>query len=347
MNCIVMCEITLSKKLEKFCESGEPVSIHLDSIRGNKGRGMMRIVVPAGVDLAGLNSVGETSLIVKVVSAEEDVPSMPGGKSSISVFSGMAKVDGTSALEKKMLLHATDSSKLGDPHPMSQTSAEVRQQPQVRQQPPANQEQASRPYPQAKKEEAVADEKTIMSYDELMEALSTVQDIDKEIVMPAPGASKEAREAAIKAFRNIPRMPTRVYAKNLLKSCLVVQDMPLNDNSSVAFQPGETCDLSRFPAKLIRDSNDLRWCIETGKIGFVNRQEYVKYYESLSGLHDDGRGLKVFGTRNEARGNMELNAAPSVEDDGNEITIEDRDGDVPFGDDRQMDNLLKTMPSQK
>jgi len=355
MNCMVMCEITLSKKLEKFVEPGEPVSIHIDSIRGNRGRGMMRIVLPEGIGPAALNSVGETSLIFKVVSAEEDTPSIGSGHPNISMFSGSANVDGKSALEKKMLAHADADSSLGDPHPMSKVQPqplppEVRQpSPQAREQPVVGGiPPVQRPQPQPQRRpEAIDDAKAVMSYDDLMAAVAEVRDIDREVVVPKAGMSKEAREAAISAFKNIPRMSTHVYVKNLLKSCLVIQDMPLSEQSSVCFQPGEACDLSRFPAKLVRDSNDLRWCIETGKIGFSTRAEYVKYYESMSGQHDDGRGLKVFGSRREAERGMGMGDAPSVEDDGKTIDVEDRDGEVPFGDDRGMESLLKTMPTQK
>lgn len=360
MNCMLVCEVTMSKKLEKFCEEGEPVSIHVDSIKGNKGRAMIRMVVKNGSDLAEMAKIGETSLILKVLNAEEDVPSLETGRSGVSMFSGVGRVDGSTATEKAVLSHATPNSKLGDPHPMHKqiakqeatAKAEVREALRQQTAPskpqtaaPRAAPQAPEPLPENTAPETVEDDNSILTYDDLMSELEGVRNIDKEIEMPKQlSGDKVGRQAAIKIAESIPRMSRHVYVRNLMKNCLIIQDIQLNSQSCLSFQPGEVCDMSRFPAKLIRDSNDLKWCMETGKITFVTRADFVKYIESISGLTSDSRGLQVYGSRGEAASKMKTTEDASVVVDKAEMEVLDKDGDIPFGDDHQLDKLVRSMP---
>ena len=360
MNCILMCEVTVSKKFEKFCEDGEPISIQIDTIKGNKGRAMLRMVSKSGSDLGEMAKIGETSLILKVTGAEEDVPTLENGMGGVSLFSGGAKIDGSTATEKAVMSHSTADSKLGDPHPLQRetirqaVAAELKrlsEQNRTGSQPhPSPVAPAERPAaaPAAREEiqeeiqEAVQDDTCILSYEDLIGEIGAIKDIDREVeALQQVPRDSAGRQIAIKVAEAVPKMSKHAYVKNLMKSCLIVQDIQLSAKSCLAFQPGEVCDLSRFPAKLVRDSNDLKWCLETGKVVFVKKSDFVKYIELMSGLVSGPSGLPVYGSVEEAASGMKRSDAPSVATD---LDVQDRDGDVPFGDDKHIDKLVRSMP---
>ena len=49
MNVVLECDVVISKKLEAVCDDGEPISIHVTSVSGNKGRAIVRISCKHGV----------------------------------------------------------------------------------------------------------------------------------------------------------------------------------------------------------------------------------------------------------------------------------------------------------
>src|ERR1039457_5728273 len=73
MNIVLDCEVILSKKLEAICEQGEPISILVSSVSGNKGRSTVRITCKDGIKEEDLTKIGETSIQFKVVGMSEDV----------------------------------------------------------------------------------------------------------------------------------------------------------------------------------------------------------------------------------------------------------------------------------
>jgi len=76
MNAILECEVVLSKKFEAVCDDGEPIAIHIMSVSGNKGRAIVRLTCKPGVAEKDLAKIGETSLMLKVVGASDDVRSL-------------------------------------------------------------------------------------------------------------------------------------------------------------------------------------------------------------------------------------------------------------------------------
>lgn len=89
MNIAIECEVVLSKKFEAICEAGEPISLHVASISGNKGRGILRIVCKDGVTAADVAKIGETSLPIKIISASEDIKSMGGAQRYGNLMGGL------------------------------------------------------------------------------------------------------------------------------------------------------------------------------------------------------------------------------------------------------------------
>ena len=73
MNIVLECEVVLSKKFEAVCDDGEPISIHITSVNGNKGRGIIRIACKPGVSEKDVTKIGETSLMFRVTGASDDV----------------------------------------------------------------------------------------------------------------------------------------------------------------------------------------------------------------------------------------------------------------------------------
>ena len=78
MNIVLECEVILSKKFEAICENGEPISIHVTSVSGNKGMAIVRMVCKPGISEKDVAKIGETSLMLKVVGVSDDVRSLEG-----------------------------------------------------------------------------------------------------------------------------------------------------------------------------------------------------------------------------------------------------------------------------
>lgn len=78
MNVVLECDVVLSKKLEAICENGEPISIHITSVYGNKGRAIMRVTCKDNVSENDISKIGETSLMFRVGSVSEDMKTLAG-----------------------------------------------------------------------------------------------------------------------------------------------------------------------------------------------------------------------------------------------------------------------------
>ena len=121
MNFILECDVTLSKKMEKICEAGEPVSINISGIRGNKGRAVVRVTAPSGVTAEDLAGIGETSLMLKATAVSDDVSSLMDQTPQAQIF-GPKKRDGSESPAIKKMAKVDSRIPEGDPHPLSATS---------------------------------------------------------------------------------------------------------------------------------------------------------------------------------------------------------------------------------
>jgi hypothetical protein len=89
MNVVLECDVILSKKLESICESGEPISIQINSVSGNKGRAIIRITCKDGTSEQEISKIGETSVMFKVNSVAEDMKSISTTARVTNLVSGL------------------------------------------------------------------------------------------------------------------------------------------------------------------------------------------------------------------------------------------------------------------
>jgi len=271
MNFILECDVTLSKKMEKICENGEPVSINITGIRGNKGQGVMRITSPSGVTIEDLAGIGETSLMLKVTNITDDIASLATQQPQAQIFgSERTNMPEPPAIKK---IAKTDSKiPQGDPHPLSVNSV-------------------GRPTQQKK-----ASAKSIMDFDELTDALLKVPGIENPDPPAVPEGQRLSRPEAIKFEMSVPRLSTGAYVRSKIQSKLLVDDI------GITFLPMGACDLSRYPAKKLLASADLRWCIENDKIEFISMDEYLAWFDEASKIETVSHTLEVYGgSRGSAR----------------------------------------------
>jgi len=351
MNMMLECEATLSKKLEHLCDKGEGISLHITGITGNKGRALIRLASTNADALKEAMAVGETSLMLKVIMVDEDIPS-PGdnvignmfgggslvGSGSVENLVGQVDPDQPMRASKPSSIKTQDNRQIE--HRGQDTSkAPPRPAPQVQVFSVSKEMEASRA--------ATMAPRSVMSVEALDTALNNVQNIDKDIqVNLAPGA-KLPRGDAIKMEMSVPRMKDKCFIKNNLKSLLLIDDIEVTSGQALAILPGQVVEISRFPAKKIRDSSNLRWCLEKDYVKFVSYEEYVETFKRLAQMKSraDQSPLKVYGSRDEALGDVKSAMATSDEHHApaTEIAMND-EKPVPYEDDQYMDNLVGAMP---
>jgi len=76
MNYVAQCAITLSKKLEKLLEEGEPISIYVQPIRKNKSVAQVRFTSRANVSEEDVRNAGDTSILLSFDEVSIDAPDL-------------------------------------------------------------------------------------------------------------------------------------------------------------------------------------------------------------------------------------------------------------------------------
>lgn len=304
MNIALECEVTLSKKIEAICESGEPVSIFISSVSGNKGRAIMRLVCKDGTTNDAISKIGETSIQFKVVGASEDVKSLE----DAAKFTNLISSGGTGLppVAEGMVARTNPDVPQGEPHPLSSkpanplegitgnaetirlittllaaagvniptnaipAAAQQAAQPQAPQQPV--QRQPVRP-----------PDNSIKNYDELTVEITALPGVNQEMRLPVD--RKLTRNEADQILARMPKLRRKAYVRNTMQSQLLIGDLFTSLDGSgpcLALLPGQAYDLTRLPAKNILNSNDFRWAIETGRIAFVGLAEYAASFKQMN-----------------------------------------------------------------
>jgi len=356
MNIVMECEVTLSKKLQALCEEGEPISIHVNPVHDNKGRALIRMAAKDGTKISDAIAVGETSLMFKVVAADHDAASLSGGPSFGSLFAaGQGKIPAAAGTDNP-------SVPAGDPHP------ELRP-PSV---PPGLTASPMDSAPHA--EITVGDMRRgtasspgmtgvyvpageIMSYPELIAELSGVRNIEEDF-KKIPEGQKLNRAQAVEMERSIPRLRRKVFIGNELMAQLVIQDMLAGPAMCVSIPPKGIFDLSRVPAKQIRDSADLRWCLENGKVTFKTQDEHKRWSASISRTASKDSPLPVFDSIDAAadafvsQSERDFVPIPGVSAPSNVLVDIDQggpkeDGKVLYEGDSHMESIVSSLPPDK
>jgi len=320
MNVVLECDVVLSKKLEAVCENGEPISMHITSVSGNRGRAVIRITCADNVSENDLSKIGETSLMLKVNSVSEDIKSIsdtPRVTNLVGSFSSdFEKIVATTnpdVAQKKIddgLRHALESgakqennyvpSPSQSPVPEKNTSnpadtmkiilaalekAGIKMPEMTMNQSNNTDNIASIPPTVPYKppvKNVPATDNCIKNYDELMDEISKTPGIDKEIDIPAN--RKLTPQEAESIMTRLPRLRKKAFLRNNIQSQLLIADLFTTidgGGACLSLLPGAVVDLSRIPAKNILNCNQLKWCFDTNKVELVNEAEFIASFKRL------------------------------------------------------------------
>lgn len=309
MNYVAECEITLSKKLEKIFEKGEPAYIYIAPIQGNKGKCQIRFVSPQGISVKDLKDIGDTSLLLKFTEAGFDVPNLEATPPIQNIFSNEATDEAI----------ASDVSK----NPKENIVAKITSQTEARIE---RNQLKQRVEQQAKENVDQPQRKKIIlrNYDDVAALLSRLPGIERDL--PQISAEKKMdRQAAIayeKQLNQCAKLPYSLYVKNNARGKLEIQDLEIILSHQQVF------DISSVPARKLINSRDFRICMERNLISLATKEMYEqwqkKHAEEIAGLADgtntaaDGRGLKAYGSVDEAGDAMFSKEESTVIEDGME-----------------------------
>lgn len=320
MNVVLECDFTLPKKMEAICENGEPISIHITSVSGNKCRAIMRMVCKEGVSEADILKIGDTSIPMRVTAVHDDVKALE----SVGRISNLIGGHIPTAVEAAIARTSPDI-KEGEPFrkpveklvqrpvPVAMTpEPEVPAvSPQV--QPGMNPEamkllfaalaaaglpaqavqavqgimgaqsgQQATATATSQSRPVAPPENSIMTYDELMSEISSVPGINDIIKIPTD--RKLSRGEAETLMARMPKLRKQAYLRNSMQSTLMVDDLFTSIDGTgpcLTLMPGMACDLTRMPARNIMNSNALKWCFETGKVELVGRASFVASFKKV------------------------------------------------------------------
>ena len=289
MNIQIRCEVTLSKKLEKICEFGEPIEVRISPVRGNKAEAFIRLVTQRGVALEDVALIGETNFGIRVLDAGEEAPTLTNDEPPVSTL-----------FARSATIAASEPTLIGIPAPAK--PGEIAQLPKnaisspVLVTPPTTPSRLAQP---------------IMSYAELMEELTQVKGIDA----PIPEAqakdkltgrmSRQEAEDFENKLRGLPKLVRSTYIGNLKGGSIVVNDI------SQIIKFGEIIDFSKIPARRLLESRDLRGLLLQKILKFCTEAEYLTYVNAASSVHDGGHAPTLpTGSREEMEAMMELGHVP-------------------------------------
>jgi hypothetical protein len=304
MNVVVGCSFTISKKLESLIEAGNPVYIQINSVNGNKGIGHMSLTAKR---MPRPEEIGNTSIMLDVISVDESSPDFHDSPPVSNLFSGgfevgieatgspitrFAKVNPEAEIKGYTNRHETPlkTPEKDDPRPVRQARQDITP-PSQRTPEPVEEES---PLPQDK-------QGSIMTYEELMEEIESLGNIDVEPIMAGNSNGRLSRTAALqieKQGKLAPRIKRPAFVRNVRGGHIEIADM----DEKIADK--EIFDLGRVAAKKIKNSRDLKWCLDNGLLAFCNRDEYLYWLENRdSGVTKHDHGLRT-GSVNEIESGM-------------------------------------------
>ena len=299
MNVVVGCSFTISKKLESLIEAGNPLYIQINSVNGNKGIGHMSMTTKK---MPRPEEIGNTSIMLDVISVDESTPDFQDSTPVSNFFSGgqdieregvgspiakFAKVNPDSEVKSYANRHEGKPIRVPQEAEGQLSKAQGVRKP-IRQTP--RQETMDELSPSPSQMPSLADKKqgSIMSYEELIAEVESLGNIDVEIPTPMGNNGRLGRAAAVqieKQGKIAPRIKRPAFVRNVRGGHLEIADM----EEKVA--NGEIFDLGRVPARKIRDSRDLKWCLDNGLLAFCDREEYLYWLENKdadNASHDHG-----------------------------------------------------------
>ena len=395
MNIVLECEVILSKKFEAVCEQGEPVSILITSVSGNKGRAIIRIACKDDTKDVDVAKMGETSIQFKVVSASDDVKSLDGTSRISNMISSNGL--GIPASAESLVAKTSPDVSEGEPYAVPKANPTANPLEAITGNPdaikaltailaaaglsltkqPDGQTTASptaQVVPQVAPQRQAARDNSIRNYEELLSEIALIPGIDQEIKLPAD--RKLTRGEADQVLSRLPKLRRKAFIRNTMQSQLLIGDLFTSFDGvgpCLALLPGQAFDLTRIPAKNITSSNDFRWCVETGKIAFVNSADFAASFKRVNeeAARWSGSELKVYGGESsrmsptDPSGGVAENmaAGEGIADDGTEIRIGPSGSDpillnvdgqaneappsVPYEESPEMQNLISQMPSSR
>ena len=318
MNVVLECDFTLPKKMEAICENGEPISIHITAVSGNKCKAIMRLTCKDGVVESDILKIGDTSIPMKVTAVHDDVKTLE----SVGRISNLIGGHIPTAVEAAIARTSPDI-KEGEPYRKPAEKPVQRQAQAVpiaepeapaaapQAQPGMNPEalkllfaalsaaglptqavqavqgimssQAGQQASAAAPARPVAPpENSIMSYEDLMSEIASVPGINDTIKIPTD--RKLSRGEAETLMARMPKLRKQAYLRNSMQSTLMVDDLFTSIDGTgpcLTLMPGMACDLTRMPARNIMNSNALKWCFETGKVELVGRASFVASFKKV------------------------------------------------------------------
>ena len=296
MNIIVGCSFTISKKLEALLEPGEPVFIQINAVHGNKGIGHMTM---SAKRLPAPSDIGNTSLMLDAISVDESAPNFQDVQPVSTFFSGNVEGeqhDSPVTRFAKVNPDAEQGSYKGQWARKTSQDGPRRAQPARREpEPPVTIEEPQEAHgePQeAPQEETQGQPATIMGYDELIAEVESIGNVDFETPAPRSGAGQLSRAEAVKIEKQgklAPRIKRPAFVRNVRGGHIEIADMDEKIGDSEVF------DLGRVPAKRLRDSRDLKWCLDNGILQFCSREEYLHWLENRdSSTLSHDHGIKAY-----------------------------------------------------
>jgi hypothetical protein len=287
MNIVIGCSFTISKKLEGLVEPGEPVYIHIDSVHGNKGMGHIRL---AAKRVPRPDEIGNTSIMLDAISISESAPDYADTTPVSNFFSGDVETGVNQPTVERFA--KVDPDKEMKSYRDQSVASRIAPRKAERQATAPELEAAEKEAPEANQEAPQPQQTSIMGYDELMAEVMSLGNIDFDIPAPANGKDRLSRTEAVKIEKQgkmAPRIKKPAFVRNVRGVHIEIADM----DEKIADK--EVFDLGRVPARRIRDSRDLKWCLDNGILAFCDRQEYIRWLETRDSSGDSNdHGLKAY-----------------------------------------------------
>lgn len=333
MNVHIQCNVRLSKKLEKFAENGEPVEIYISPIKDGEATGFIKMSVKNNTNMEELNSLGETSIIMRVVRAEESVPDLENEAPLQCLFSDRQPGAGGSPTPHFTGESAVDQLAITDPNasPLQQYAPPIVAPPptpeqiqQLARQVPQLQQQGRRQpvaqvrsqvsqyattaysqqpqYAQQPPPQPVYEAPPIMSYQELYAELQRVPGIEKEVPLLqmeanlSPQSQRQIMLQHEQRLNMLPRLQRPCYLANYNAGRLEIADM------GYTMLLNQVINLTNIPARRLLDSRHLESLCNEGYLKFVTKQQFV---ESLEAPDPVMRTYEKVGNLDEIAGDSE------------------------------------------
>ena len=262
MNITAYCLATLSKKLEKICQEG-PIFLSISALQNNKGVAQLKIVCPDGVNIESIKQIGQTSIMLSIEDAVEDIKEIGNEVPVQNLYPSDEKVPNT-----KMAITNPDE--------------EIKKYKEV----------DRYPVNHPKKSDKNGRGNFIGNYEDLVKVLSAVNGIENPLPTPPTKNGKMSRQEAAewgKTLATIPKVPCGVYISNETQGKLCIDDL------EIYLSANEIKDISSIPAALLKNSSQLRQCCQRMMVKFRSKGEFEEYVQkSTDAIEGDGDSYAVF-----------------------------------------------------